>query len=162
MCPQEGAPTRSSHCASPAVALEFVREIGGIEDAVEELVRQCAPVCADTRRLYFNFRVGLTEAIANAILYGNGRDPAKKVRIELRFDDAGIRVQVTDEGRGFDPATVPDPTLPENVSKPTGRGIFLMRALMDDVRFNASGNSVSLFLRLAEEADVGDSARSCR
>lgn len=152
MSPAQGASSASTFREPPAAALEFVNEIGAIEDAVEQIVRRCAPVCSDRRRLYFNFRVGLTEAIANAILYGNGQDPAKKVRVELRFDDAGIRVQVTDEGRGFNPAAVPDPTLPENVAKPQGRGIFLMRALMDEVRFNKSGNSVTLLLRLAEEA----------
>lgn len=152
MCPAEDALSASSPREPPAAALELVADVGAIENAVEQIVRRCAPVCTDSRRLYFNFRVGLTEAIANAVLYGNGQDPAKKVRVELRFDDAGIRVRVTDEGRGFDPAAVPDPTLPENVSKPEGRGIFLMRALMDDVRFNKSGNSVTLLLRLAEEA----------
>ena len=162
MCSTEGGSAHSSSDAPPAVALTFVNEIGAIEDAVEQMVRRCAPICADTHRLYFNFRVGLTEAIANGVLYGNGQDPAKKVRVELHFEDLGIRVRVTDEGRGFDPATVPDPTLPENISKPTGRGIFLMRALMDEVRFNSSGNSVTLLLRLAQEAEQGDVACRCR
>lgn len=162
MCPAEGGPIPSSSGVPPTVALEFANEIGAIEDAVEQLVRRCAPVCADTRRLYFNFRIGLTEALANAVLYGNGQDPAKKVRVELHFEDAGIRVRVTDEGVGFDPAAVPDPTLPENVSKTVGRGIFLMRELMDEVHFNASGNSVTLLLRLAEENDPGDAIRRCR
>ncbi len=134
--------------ASEPVVLEVPNDVARIEGAVEDLMRCCEPVCSDRKRLLFNFRIGLSEALANAILYGNADDPDKRVRVELRIETEGIRVRVTDHGRGFDPAAVPDPTLPENIAKPVGRGIFLMRALMDEVIFNASGNSVTLVLRL--------------
>ena len=130
-----------------AVVIELSDDIGAVEGVVDHMVRCCAPARLDQRRLLFNFRVGLTEAISNAILYGNGSDPGKRVRVELRAQPGEARVRVTDEGRGFDPGTVPDPRLPENLTKPTGRGIFLMRALMDEVHFNATGNSVTLVLR---------------
>ena len=69
------------------------------------------------------------------------------LRVELRVRSGEVRARVTDEGSGFDPDTVPDPRLPENIPRPDGRGIFLMRALMDEVHYNELGNSVTLVLR---------------
>jgi serine/threonine-protein kinase RsbW len=95
-----------------------------------------------------NFRVGLTEALSNAMLYGNGHDPSKRVRVEISVDNGAITARITDQGCGFDPAAVPDPTAPENLMKPGGRGLFLMRELLDEVKFNDEGNCVTLVLRL--------------
>lgn len=144
---------------SEPVVYEVPSDVDCIEGTVEELVRRCESLCPDRRSLLFNFRVGLSEALANAILYGNADDPDTRVRVELRVEAEDIRVRVTDQGGGFDPAAVPDPTLPENISKPVGRGIFLMRALMDEVTFNASGNSVTLVLRTPRD---GPQSPSCR
>jgi serine/threonine-protein kinase RsbW len=97
-------------------------------------------------RLRLNFRVGLTEALANAMLYGNRRDPRKCVRIEASLGRDALSVQVTDEGRGFDPDSILDPTLPANRLRPCGRGLFLIRNLMDRVEFNERGNSIRMVL----------------
>lgn len=98
-----------------------------------------------------NFRVGLTEALANAMLYGNCRDPNKRVRVEARLSSDTLSVRVTDEGRGFNPANVSDPTLPRNRTRAGGRGIFLIKKLMDEVEFNERGNSITMTLNnLAE------------
>jgi serine/threonine-protein kinase RsbW len=102
--------------------------------------------------LNLNFRVGLTEALSNAMLYGNNSDPEKSVRVEVAIKLEEVSVRVTDQGVGFDPTTVPDPTLPANISKSGGRGIFLMKAFMDEVQFNDRGNSVTLVLRFEGEA----------
>jgi serine/threonine-protein kinase RsbW len=104
--------------------------------------------------LNLNFRVGLTEALSNAMLYGNDSDPEKRVRVEVTIKHEEVSVIVTDQGMGFDPASVPDPTLPGNISKTGGRGIFLMKALMDEVKFNERGNSVTLVLRFEGEASA--------
>ena len=130
-----------------SVVLEVENDIAAIENAVEYFVRWCDASCRDRKRLLLNFRVGLTEALSNAMLYGNGDDPEKTVRVELRMVSGDLQVEVTDQGAGFDPAGLPDPRTPENLTKPGGRGIFLMRKLMDEVRFNATGNSVTLVLR---------------
>jgi serine/threonine-protein kinase RsbW len=74
------------------------------------------------------------------------------VKVEVAFHDATITARVTDEGTGFDPLAVPDPTCPANLLKANGRGIFLMRKLLDEVYFNDRGNSVTLVLRLPEAA----------
>ncbi|MYA11038.1 MAG: ATP-binding protein, partial [Gemmatimonadetes bacterium] len=140
---------RSSADAAGAGTLvfELPNDIAAIEGAVDHAVEHCAPAGLDRRRLLFNFRVGLTEAISNAILFGNSGDPDTRVRVELRAVPGEVRVRVSDQGDGFDPEAVPDPRLPENLLLPDGRGVFLMRALMDEVRFNRRGNEVTLVLR---------------
>ncbi|MGI9627693.1 MAG: ATP-binding protein [Longimicrobiales bacterium] len=129
------------------VVRELASDVSTIEQAVEDFVEWCAGSCRDRKRLLLNFRVGLTEALSNAMLYGNADDPAKTVRVELRIAAGDLKVKVTDQGRGFDPRLTPDPRTPANLTKGAGRGIFLMRQLMDEVHFNAVGNSVTLVLR---------------
>jgi serine/threonine-protein kinase RsbW len=130
------------------LVLELPTDIRTIEHAVDYVLGRCPRCAEEARRLDLNFRVGLTEALSNAMLYGNSRDPSKRVLVEIAFLQECIEARVTDQGNGFDPATVPDPTTPENLSKPCGRGLFLMRKLMDEVRFNDQGNQVTLVLRL--------------
>lgn len=92
----------------------------------------------------FAIRLALDEALSNAIWHGNGQDPAKQVVVEYEVDDHSVAVSVRDQGPGFNPNVVPDPTRDENLEKPNGRGIMLMRAYMSDVRFSDCGNCVTL------------------
>ena len=126
--------------------LELPNDLRAIERSVDYLTDKGREVGFDYDRLRLNFRVGLTEALANAMLYGNCRDPRKRVRVEAHLTPREIKVQVTDEGRGFDPAAVLDPTLPANRVRAGGRGIFLIRQLMDRVEFNDRGNSITMIL----------------
>lgn len=130
------------------LVLELPSDIRAIEDAVEYVVSRCSGCEIHARRLRLNFRVGLTEALSNAMLYGNGQDPAKSVRVEVLISTAAITARIIDEGTGFDPRAVPDPTTPENVCRAGGRGLFLMRELLDEVHYNDRGNCVTLVLRL--------------
>lgn len=130
------------------LVLELPTDIRSIEHAVEYVVRRCQSCESHAERLRLNFRVGLTEALSNAMLYGNGYDPAKRVRVEVTVDEGQLRARVTDQGVGFDPNAVPDPTTSENLLKPGGRGLFLMRQLLDEVQYNDRGNQVTLVLRL--------------
>ena len=144
---------------SPAphgLVFELPNDIGAIEAAVDQAVECCAHARLDQRRLLFNFRVGLTEALSNAMLYGNEGDTEKRVRVELEVEPGEVRAHIADEGRGFDPDGVPDPRLPENLLRSDGRGVFLMRALMDEVHFNPAGNTVTLVLRDDAERPAGD------
>jgi serine/threonine-protein kinase RsbW len=126
--------------------LELPNDLRAIERSVDYLMDKGREVGFDYDRLRLNFRVGLTEALANAMLYGNCRDPRKRVRVEAHLTPREIKVQVTDEGRGFDPRALMDPTLPGNRARSGGRGIFLIRQLMDRVEFNDRGNSITMVL----------------
>jgi len=76
------------------------------------------------------------EACIYAILHGNKRDPAKKVQVNFELNDEALRISIADEGPGLDPDSIPDPLAPENILRSSGRGIFLMRAIMDEVHFH--------------------------
>jgi serine/threonine-protein kinase RsbW len=101
----------------------------------------------------FGVRLALEEALVNAIKHGNGMDPAKQVQIDCRFDDDGVRIVIEDEGPGFDVTSVPDPTSEENLDKPGGRGIMLMRSFMSHIEYNESGNRLVLEKRRDAETD---------
>lgn len=137
---------------APDLVLELPNDLSSIEEVVDFVMQECSSCGEDERRLRLNLRVGLAEALANAMLYGNGRDPSKRVKVEVAIKKSVITARVTDEGTGFDPRSIPDPTSPQNLPKTNGRGIFLMRKLLDEVRFNDRGNSVTLVLRLPQVA----------
>jgi serine/threonine-protein kinase RsbW len=130
------------------LVLELPTDIQSIEAAVDFVMSRCAGCAVQARRLNLNFRVGLTEALSNAMLYGNAHDPSKNVVVEIRTGGGNLRATVMDQGAGFDPGAVPDPTRPENLARPCGRGLFLMRQLLDEVWYNDRGNEVTLVLRL--------------
>lgn len=129
---------------------DFVLELPSdprvIEAAVTYLVNRCRALDYGGSRLNLNFRVGVTEALANAVLYGNRGDPRKSVHVDVSLSPDRVVVCVADEGAGFDPEHVPDPTLPANLESSGGRGIFLLRRLMDQVEYNERGNRVRLVL----------------
>lgn len=132
------------------LVFDLPNDLQCIEETVEFVVSRCS-TCEDVaRKLRFNFRVSLTEALTNAMIYGNGQDPSKRVRVEIVLEGAALIAQITDEGAGFNPEGVPDPTIPRNRRKAGGRGLFIMRTLMDEVRFNDRGNSVTLILRFPD------------
>lgn len=130
------------------LVLELPTDIHSIENAVEFVMSRCSTCSDEAKRLNLNFRVGLTEALANAMLYGNAHDPSKRVLVEVTMGHGRLQATVKDQGAGFDPASVPDPTRPENLTRSCGRGLFLMRQLLDDVSYNDRGNEVTLVLRL--------------
>lgn len=129
-----------------AFVLDLPSDLRVIENTVAYLVERCQAYGFGGARLNLNFRVGITEAIANAMLYGNRRRPERRVRVEVALSTARVAIRIIDEGRGFDPADVPDPTAAENLNRPGGRGLFLIRKLMDAVEFNEAGNAVRLVL----------------
>ena len=94
--------------------------------------------------IYGNIMVAVTESVNNAIRHGNLNDKQKNVYLSLFFNENQIRFIIEDEGSGFDFHNLPDPTSPENLDKPSGRGIFLMRHLSDEVNFRKNGSEVEL------------------
>jgi serine/threonine-protein kinase RsbW len=97
----------------------------------------------------FGVHLSVEEALVNAIRHGNKMDATKKVRVCCKLSPSVLRVEVADEGAGFNPADVPDPTAPENLEVPSGRGIMLMRNFMTRVEYNAKGNQVTMEKRRA-------------
>jgi anti-sigma regulatory factor (Ser/Thr protein kinase) len=89
-------------------------------------------------------KVSLTELLVNAIHHGNGRDYTKKVSIGHVVDGKKTVVSIMDEGPGFNPRSVPDPTLPENLAKDCGRGLYIVRHYVDKMEFNAPGNRITI------------------
>ena len=94
--------------------------------------------------IYGNIMIAVTEAVNNAIRHGNKGDSSKNVSLKLTLEEGMIKFRVEDEGKGFDFYNLPDPTAPENLEKPGGRGIFLMKHLADEVDFTEQGKVVEL------------------
>lgn len=94
--------------------------------------------------IYGNIMIAVTEAVNNAIKHGNRNNSLKNVALALSLEDGLIKFKVEDEGEGFDFHNLPDPTAPENLEKPGGRGIFLMKHLSDEVDFKEKGRIVEL------------------
>ena len=92
----------------------------------------------------FAVRLAIEEALNNAIRHGNAMDPNKTAELVYEVTDEQVDIRISDEGPGFDFQGVPDPTLDENLDKPTGRGLMLIRAYMDTVEFNEKGNELHM------------------
>ncbi len=120
-------------------------EARGAEDRILRDVeaRGYRPECA------FAIRLSLEEAITNAVKHGNKNDRTKRVRIRYCVDDRQVEIWVADDGPGFDPGAVPDPTARNRLHLPNGRGIMLMRVYMDEVKYNSAGNEVHLVKKKA-------------
>ena len=98
--------------------------------------------------IYGNIMIAVTEAVNNAIVHGNGEDVEKNVLLTLDVNESTLKFMIQDQGVGFDPHELPDPTAPSNLEKPGGRGIFLMKHLADEVSFDDEGRIVKLVFYL--------------
>jgi serine/threonine-protein kinase RsbW len=143
---------RRSEVAAPSgqvvdVSVDLPSEIQYIEPAVELMARHCFAGHSSTGRLRFRLQVTLSEALANAIICGNGQDPSKHVTIQAQSRPDTIELSVMDEGRGFNPDQIPTPTTGADIESQCGRGLFLIRHLADHVAFNQEGNTICITLR---------------
>jgi serine/threonine-protein kinase RsbW len=111
---------------------------------IEKLVDEISEECKLTSDLYGKVLIATIEAVNNSIVHGNKLDSSKTVEIAVRIDDSRINIYVKDQGPGFDYNNVPDPTKPENIENVSGRGVFLMRNLADDISFRNNGSVVEL------------------
>ena len=105
-------------------------------DAVETKAEQLAHEAGFDEDTASQVAMVVREAVINAILHGNKKDPAKHVQWSYELNDEALKFKIADEGPGLDPDSVPDPLAPENILRSSGRGIFLMRAIMDEVHFH--------------------------
>lgn len=95
-----------------------------------------------------NVLLAVTEATTNAIIHANKCDQSKMVTINVKVNETKLVVKVKDEGEGFDPADIPDPTEPENLLNESGRGVYLMRVYMDNVEYNRTPSGMETILTL--------------
>jgi serine/threonine-protein kinase RsbW len=129
-----------------SVTLEVPADVRFVEDAVELMARHCFAGADPCKRTAFRLRVLLAEALTNSILFGAEGNPQRLVRLGAELTGPNIRLEVTDDGPGFDPGDVPDPTAPGALGRPIGRGLFLIRNLADRVEFNEQGNTIWMTL----------------
>ena len=132
---------------SAVVTLVVPTDVTCIEEAVALVTLHCLAGARTLGQVRFRLQVALSEALANAIIRGNREDPAKCVRVRAELARDVIRLHVTDEGAGFDPAAVPEPLDADGLRRASGRGLFLIRNLVDAVEFNERGNSICMTLR---------------
>jgi serine/threonine-protein kinase RsbW len=111
---------------------------------VESLIDKVSEELGLNEDHYGNILIAVTEAVNNAIIHGNKYSDTKKVRVDVKKAPTGVVFTISDEGSGFDFTNLPDPTAPENLEKPDGRGIFLMKNLSDGVMFESGGSKVSI------------------
>lgn len=143
----KNAPSKS-HASAHADSLnnqqlELPSDIEGIH-IIEKLIETICSTYRLSEDHYGNILVAVTEAVNNAIYHGNKTDSSKKVHVGFKTSPTSISFSVKDEGPGFDFDNLPDPTDPANIEKPSGRGIFLMKHLADEVTFSEKGRCVSL------------------
>ncbi len=98
---------------------------------------------------FINFQIAASEAIVNAIVHGNKQNPQKKVYVEIAIDEHKLELKIKDEGDGFDVSKLPDPTDESNLYKESGRGIFIIRSLVDEfyIESNGKGTAMSLLMK---------------
>ncbi len=130
-------------------AVKLLNERTAIE-RVEATILSAAERHGYAKASKFAIKLSLEEAMANAFHHGHRDLPDEPITVEYRVDGREVRIGVEDKGPGFDPGTIPDPTLDENLEQPTGRGIMLIRAYMSEVGFNASGNRLDMVYRKPE------------
>lgn len=115
---------------------------------VEDLVQQIASRYQLNQEKHDNLLISLTEAVNNAIIHGNKQDRSKKVSIRFAQIADGLAIRVSDQGRGFNVNSLPDPTCPERICECGGRGVFLMTQLCDKMRYINGGSTVEMQFRL--------------
>ena len=109
--------------------------------------------CGFSRDQQVAIAAAVDEALRNAIVHGNARDRARKVFVQFWVDRWQVRIKITDQGAGFDPRRVPDPSGAEHLMNRAGRGLFIMRHFMSGVRYHAGGNQVEMWKRRDDDSN---------
>jgi serine/threonine-protein kinase RsbW len=111
---------------------------------VEKVIDEVTSEIGISQDNYGKILVSTMEGVNNAILHGNKSEPHKIVDIEITYKGKNLKIKISDEGEGFLPENVPDPTTPENLEELNGRGVFLMSRLADKIKYSKKGNAVTM------------------
>ncbi|MDE3057282.1 MAG: ATP-binding protein [Bacteroidota bacterium] len=144
--------TASAHLKKHTFRMTIASEPENIH-RVETFLRKVKKAERLSNEKYHRLLVVVTEAVNNSITHGNKRNPAHKVHVVCTTQKGVLTVKVRDEGEGFDPRALPDPLHPENLLRESGRGVFLMKQMMDSVSYNETGNEVTMTLRMRNERE---------
>lgn len=131
----------------PMNDISFFSRIENIS-IVEKMLDEISENMDISSEVYGNMLVAVIEAVNNAILHGNKLNPNKQVSVSFTNINEKVVFTIKDEGNGFNYNKIPDPTLPENIEKPHGRGVFLMKKLSDEIKYNTTGTEVSLIFNI--------------
>lgn len=113
---------------------------------VERLTEKYGKLCKFDRDELDSLAIAVTEIVANAIFHGNKRDKNKKIFIKIVATCPKLKITIRDQGKGFDPEQLSDPLKPENLLKDSGRGLFIVRTFMDDVRINFHDDGTEIIM----------------
>ena len=116
--------------------------------SIETYVTALRSSCKFSQEVHDNILISLTEAVNNAIIHGNQKDENKFVKVNCIERQHKVILRISDEGRGFNPHEVADPTLPQNLDCCGGRGVFIMKELSDKINFLDSGRTVELHFKI--------------
>jgi len=133
--------------ASGKITVSVASRVANV-DLIHAISDQVATLVGFDTDEILNLGLAVREATINAIKHGNGLDPRKRVQVTFEFGEQGMTVAIRDRGKGFDLDAVADPTLPENLFQPSGRGLLLMKAFVDRVEVHeheGKGAEVSLY-----------------
>lgn len=114
-----------------------------VENAIDEVMNEIGI----TEENYGKILVSTLEAVNNAIMHGNRYEKDKIVDVEISYKNEKLKIKISDQGKGFVPEEVPDPTIPQNLESLNGRGIFLMSKLADEIKYSKRGNAVTMFFK---------------
>lgn len=137
-------------CSQPEDTNSEIRSLKGTREAFDEIQDAILARMIEfqyTEADLFSVRVAIEEALANALLHGHQGEKNLDIEVWWKVDDKSVEISVEDQGRGYDPNMVPDPTADENLTLPSGRGVAMMRSFMDDVYINEKGNKVMMMRR---------------
>jgi anti-sigma regulatory factor (Ser/Thr protein kinase) len=145
MLPLAHLPPRDPHDRE-RYRVELATDLSQVGEVVDTVCACCFAATPPTPRTQFRLCTVLAEAVANAMLYGNGSDPARRVVVEVELDDQQMVIAVSDEGEGFDHNVIPLPIGDESRQSTRGRGLFMIHRLADHVAFNERGNTIWMTL----------------
>jgi len=125
---------------------DLATDLSRVGEVVAAVCARCFAMTPPSRRTEFRLCTVLAEALANAMLYGNGSDPARRVAVEVELGEDQMVIAVSDEGDGFNHTAVPVPIGDESIEAIRGRGLYMIHRLADDVSFNDRGNTIWMTL----------------